>query len=214
MDAWAAIRAVASDAGTTDLFNQVSNEALAGKEIGLSLRGTSGDEPFLLDFIPFRVPNSARVFNDEQFQAEQAASSEGFGGRRMLEHAETFSRILTESDEEDIFDAQSGFDQINPWIRNSSLYKESEVLLTDVELLKVDTLNSSFNTFWKNSGKTVPTKRSERRRMNRGPSRSPSARAVPNSVPARPLSLRSRAPSLTRFPSRAQTSPSTCTPRR
>lgn len=73
------IRAIVADDGTTDLFNQVVNEGLGGKPVGLSLQGIAGERPFKLKFVPFRVPQSARSLVDTS-----GDDSSSGGGRRKV----------------------------------------------------------------------------------------------------------------------------------
>ena len=58
------ILATVAEDGSTDLFNQVTNEGLSGKSVGLSLQGVAGEREFMMKFVPFRIPQSARTFVD------------------------------------------------------------------------------------------------------------------------------------------------------
>jgi len=40
---------------------------------------------------------------------------------------------------------------IDPWLRNTSIYKKTDIALTGVELLILSTLNTSFDTHWKDT---------------------------------------------------------------
>jgi len=147
------IKAIVGTGGNTDLFNQVTNEGLAGKPVGIALKGTVGGEPFLLDFVPFRIPKSVREFDDQQ-QANQGST------RRMLASAvkaitdRSSRRSLTgEISEDDIFDAGSGFDRIDPWLRNTTIYRKSQFDLKGIEFLRASTLNTTFDTHWSDSDK-------------------------------------------------------------
>ena len=147
------ILAVVAEDGSTDLLSQVANEGLSGKPVGLSLQGIAGEREFVMKFVPFRIPQSARTFvptSDEE--------DEGSGERRVLLQkmaSERRRRVSVSSNqqisEDDVFDAVSGFERLDPWLRNTSIYSQTEIALSGAELLVMSTLNTSFDTHYKDS---------------------------------------------------------------
>ncbi|GMH66159.1 hypothetical protein TL16_g04367 [Triparma laevis f. inornata] len=151
-DTQGVMKAIVGSDGSTDLFNQVCNEGLKGLPVGLSLQGTAGAEQFIFDFIPFRVPKSARVQQDNSQPSSNTRRKLLLDAAASIVQRTSSSRKLNdEISEDDIFDAGSGFDRIDPWLRNTSIYKNSDVFLSGIEVLRLSTLNTSFDTHWQDS---------------------------------------------------------------